>query len=34
MTDHYDHMTEGRGEQVRQAVRSKILPFIPGMAGE
>jgi integrase len=29
MTDHYDHMTDDRGEQVRQAVRAKILPFIP-----
>jgi integrase len=32
MTDHYDHMTDDRGEQVRQAVRAKILSFIPGMA--
>jgi integrase len=34
MTDHYDHMTDDRGEQVRQAVRTKILPFIPKVAGE
>jgi len=29
MTDLYDHMTDERGEQLRKAVRSKILPFIP-----
>ena len=32
-TDDYDHMTEDRGEQLRNAVRSKILPFIPKVAG-
>ena len=32
-TDNYDHMTEDRGEQLRNAVRSKILPFIPKVAG-
>jgi integrase len=34
MTDHYDHMTDDRGEQVRKAVQAKILPFIPKVAGE
>jgi integrase len=29
MTDHYDHMTDDRGEQLRKAVQAKILPFIP-----
>jgi integrase len=29
MTDLYDHMTEDRGEQLRKAVQTKILPFIP-----
>ena len=29
ITDHYDHMTDERGEQLRKAVQSKILPFIP-----
>ena len=29
MTDHYDHMTDERGEQLRKAVQAKILPFIP-----
>jgi len=29
MTDHYDHITDERGEQLRQAVKTKILPFIP-----
>jgi integrase len=28
MTDHYDHITDERGEQLRQAVRAKILPYI------
>ena len=28
MTDHYGHITDDRGEQLRQAVQSKILPFI------
>jgi integrase len=34
MTDLYDHMTDERGEQLRKAVQSKILPFIPKAAGE
>jgi integrase len=34
MTDHYDHMTDERGEQLRKAVQTKILPFIPKAAGE
>jgi integrase len=34
MTDHYDHITEERGEQLRKAVQTKILPFIPKAAGE
>jgi integrase len=34
MTDHYDHMTDERGEQLRKAVQSKILPFIPKAAGD
>jgi integrase len=34
MTDHYDHITDDRGEQLRKAVQSKILPFIPKAAGE
>ncbi|MCL2763360.1 MAG: site-specific integrase [Treponema sp.] len=34
MTDHYDHMTDDRGEQLRKAVQTKILPFIPKAAGE
>jgi integrase len=34
MTDHYDHMTDDRGEQLRKAVQAKILPFIPKVAGE
>jgi integrase len=34
MTDHYDHMTDDRGEQLRRAVQAKILPFIPKVAGE
>jgi integrase len=34
MTNHYDHMTDDRGEQLRKAVQSKILPFIPKVAGE
>jgi integrase len=29
MTNHYDHLTDDRGEQLRQAVQSKILPFLP-----
>jgi integrase len=29
MTDHYDYLTDDRGEQLRQAVQTKILPFIP-----
>jgi len=29
MTDHYDHITDERGEQLRKAVQAKILPFIP-----
>jgi integrase len=29
MTDLYDHMTEDRGDQLRKAVQTKILPFIP-----
>jgi len=29
MTDHYDRITDDRGEQLRQAVKTKILPFIP-----
>jgi integrase len=33
MTDLYDHMTDDRGEQLRNAVKSKILPFIPISAG-
>jgi integrase len=33
MTDAYDHMTDDRGEQLRKAVRSKILPFIKDVAG-
>jgi len=33
-TDNYDHMTEDRGEQLRNAVRAKILPFIPKAAGQ
>jgi len=33
MTDLYDHMTDDRGEQLRRAVQSKILPFIPIAAG-
>ena len=34
MTDHYDHITDDRGEQLRKAVQAKILPFIPKAAGE
>jgi integrase len=34
MTDLYDHMTDDRGEQLRQAVQAKILPFIPKAMGE
>ncbi|GHV82442.1 hypothetical protein AGMMS49991_10000 [Spirochaetia bacterium] len=34
MTDRYDHMTDDRGEQLRKAVQTKILPFIPVAAGE
>ena len=34
MTDLYDHITEERGEQLRKAVQSKILPFIPKAVGE
>jgi integrase len=33
MTDHYDHMTDDRGDQLRKAVQAKILPFIPKVAG-
>jgi integrase len=33
MTDHYDHMTDDRGEQLRKAVQAKILPFIPKVQG-
>jgi hypothetical protein len=33
MTDLYDHMTEDRGDQLRKAVRAKILPFIPKVVG-
>jgi integrase len=32
MTDHYDHITDDRGEQLRQAVQAKILPFLPKKA--
>jgi integrase len=34
MTDHYDHITDDRGEQLRKAVQSKILPFLPKVVGE
>ena len=35
MTDHYDHMTDERGEQLRKAVQGKILTFISkGVAGQ
>jgi integrase len=34
MTDLYDHITDDRGEQLRQAVQAKILPFIPRAVGE
>jgi integrase len=34
MTDLYDHMTDDRGEQLRKAVQTKILPFLPKAAGE
>jgi integrase len=34
MTDHYDHMTDDRGEQLRKAVQAKILPFIPKASNE
>jgi integrase len=34
MTDHYDHITDDRGEQLRKAVQTKILPFIPKVVGE
>jgi len=34
MTDHYDHITDDRGEQLRRAVQTKILPFIPKAVGE
>jgi integrase len=34
MTDHYDHMTDDRGEQLRKAVQTKILPFLPKAVGE
>jgi integrase len=34
MTDLYDHMTDERGEQLRKAVQTKILPFIPKAVGE
>ncbi|MFP3089358.1 site-specific integrase [Treponema sp. TIM-1] len=34
MTDHYDHMTDDRGEQLRKAVQAKILSFIPMATGE
>ena len=33
-TDDYDHMTEDRAEQLRIAVRAKILPFIPKVVGQ
>ena len=29
MTDHYDHITDERGDQLRKAVQNKILPYIP-----
>jgi integrase len=29
MTDQYDHLTDDRGNQLRQAVQTKILPYIP-----
>jgi integrase len=29
MTDHYDHITDERGEQLRKAVQAKILPYLP-----
>jgi len=32
-TDNYDHMTDDRGDQLRNAVRTKILPFIPKVVG-
>jgi integrase len=32
MTDLYDHMTDERGEQLRKAIQTKILPFIPKAA--
>jgi integrase len=32
MTDQYDHMTDDRGEQLRKAVQTKILPFISNKA--
>jgi integrase len=34
MTDHYDHITDDRGEQLRKAVQIKIIPFIQKVAGE
>jgi integrase len=34
MTDQYDHITDDRGEQLRRAVQTKILPFIPKAVGE
>ncbi|GHV84225.1 hypothetical protein AGMMS50212_15650 [Spirochaetia bacterium] len=32
MTDLYDHMTDDRGDQLRKAIQTKILPFIPNKA--
>jgi integrase len=32
MTDAYDHMTDDRGNQLRKAMQTKILPFIPKKA--
>jgi integrase len=32
MTDHYDHATDERGEQMRKAVQTKILPYLPKSA--
>jgi len=34
MTDEYDHMTDDRGEQLRKAVQTKIIPFIKKASGE
>jgi integrase len=34
MTDLYDHMTDDRGDQLRSAIQTKILPYIPIAVGK